>query len=364
MAVELLDKLDQLWSDPVHGDVKWFRGRREVLEATRRLIRYFDASINRAISGGRSEVGEHRFNDAEQLVTLLDASILHHHESEPYDLTLDVSALQGFVRELNPEMIQEIRGFFNWSFYNLLVRLRDKAGCYDELSKRLQCGDTVISFNYDLLADKALWRAGLWTPRQGYGFLARFQDRPVTSQQKRAISRRSSVCLLKPHGSLNWDWGFFSRNVIVRLGDEQGEAYFDGLELPKRLSGKYVGGTDRSMFLPSFIKPFPAPFLAIWLKAIDAVSTAQEVHVIGFSFRLADSMAALLARRTSPKTKVTIVAGRGGKAVERSLKTLLHKDVAVVDSGMTFEEWLRPKGKPWIELFTGAETRAGSRGGG
>jgi len=56
-------------------------------------------------------------------------------------------------------------------------------------------GDTVVSFNYDLIADKACLARGDWDESTGYGWLnVDLYESFVQSQ----------VTLLKPHGSLNW----------------------------------------------------------------------------------------------------------------------------------------------------------------
>jgi len=62
----------------------------------------------------------------------------------------------------------------------------------------LQKGDTIISFNYDLIIDMTLKKYRSWNEITGYGFrdaeLRRFFDK----------EKNSDVLLLKPHGSLNW----------------------------------------------------------------------------------------------------------------------------------------------------------------
>ena len=58
----------------------------------------------------------------------------------------------------------------------------------------LKPGDTIISFNWDLLHESALWRAGKWHFADGYGFPAR--DAPKDT--------RSPTKVLKLHGSVNW----------------------------------------------------------------------------------------------------------------------------------------------------------------
>lgn len=56
----------------------------------------------------------------------------------------------------------------------------------------LSPGDTVISFNYDLIIDQTLKQTGRWAEFSGYGM----SENDSTSD--------TEILLLKPHGSLNW----------------------------------------------------------------------------------------------------------------------------------------------------------------
>jgi hypothetical protein len=58
----------------------------------------------------------------------------------------------------------------------------------------LKPGDTIISFNYDLIMDCSLKQIGLWHESSGYGL----------SERQDKTSPKSAIMLLKPHGSLNW----------------------------------------------------------------------------------------------------------------------------------------------------------------
>ena len=57
----------------------------------------------------------------------------------------------------------------------------------------LDDGDTIVSFNYDLIIDISLKKSGLWDEQRGYGF-----------NDEKIIDTDSEILLLKPHGSLNW----------------------------------------------------------------------------------------------------------------------------------------------------------------
>jgi hypothetical protein len=60
-------------------------------------------------------------------------------------------------------------------------------------------GDSVVSFNYDLIVDFSLKEHANWRESTGYGFkYTRFGLHPIDD------SETSDIKLFKPHGSLNW----------------------------------------------------------------------------------------------------------------------------------------------------------------
>jgi hypothetical protein len=71
--------------------------------------------------------------------------------------------------------------------------------CHSFIAKNwLDEGDTVISFNYDLIMDIALLRSNVWHPSTGYGW-----RNPDVIGIENNITE-SNVTLLKLHGSTNW----------------------------------------------------------------------------------------------------------------------------------------------------------------
>jgi hypothetical protein len=74
---------------------------------------------------------------------------------------------------------------------------------HDNLVKNhLHDGDSIISFNYDLIIDKSLKSLKQWHESTGYGFLTR-----VVGHYHDDIIE-SKVTLFKPHGSLNYYKGY------------------------------------------------------------------------------------------------------------------------------------------------------------
>ena len=93
---------------------------------------------------------------------------------------------------------------------------------HDEVFSELKRGDTVISFNYDLIAESSLSRLGKWSEFNGYGFYCPeilkkdYSAVKVISDISYDIEKYwgndnykfeenlSEIILLKPHGSINW----------------------------------------------------------------------------------------------------------------------------------------------------------------
>ncbi len=77
-----------------------------------------------------------------------------------------------------------------------------------------------ISFNYDLILDRTLFKMSSWKPDQGYGYKFRntFTVNSTHKTSKIKSAEESDILLLKPHGSLSWR---YEKN----LGFDSGKTY-------------------------------------------------------------------------------------------------------------------------------------------
>lgn len=96
----------------------------------------------------------------------------------------------------------EIRAYI--SDYLYLTLINDKSN--EELLHKIQnvflkkCS-AVITFNYDLILEKFLFKNNYWLPEDGYGFIPK--EFPEINHK---YSNHSSIIkILKMHGSLNWE---------------------------------------------------------------------------------------------------------------------------------------------------------------
>jgi len=143
----------------------------------------------------------------------------------------------------------------------------------DMWAKRLKRDDSVISFNWDLLHETALYRAGKWRWSDGYGFV-------LSNATKRLDS---TVRLYKLHGSVNWSQE--TADAPIKITDP--EQLF--ARAPAGKPGALNFGPDRgrkSLIVPSFLKTPEgrAELLDLWFKADDALRSAHEIVAAGYSF--------------------------------------------------------------------------------
>jgi len=155
---------------------------------------------------------------------IISQGLWHAHENEYFeDLGEDfwkftpVSFLNSFIVEvINPASIAAI-----------------KTPCrlHDALAQNLQQGDTIISFNYDLIIDSSMKNQASWSELGGYGF---FCVELMSDEYEDWIDPdyKSEVALLKPHGSINW-------KESVRTIPEEGEFQFQHTfgDFHQRISG-------------------------------------------------------------------------------------------------------------------------------
>lgn len=194
----------------------------------------------------------------------------------------------------------------------------------DSFVRRIAPNDNLITFNYDLIVERALYDQGMWKPKDGYGI--EFKDFPPVSD---AHNSASQIQIYKLHGSLNWEEG-----LRLRFFYDNQEPIFPGYlrEDPKR--PQYQGGHSGPWMLPSFVKQFEEPeLLRIWRRAFAAIEQSQEVVVIGYSLPKEDSAACLLFGTTEIANKgLTIVDPNADALLERYESVTRNKGIKKFDS--------------------------------
>jgi hypothetical protein len=102
--------------------------------------------------------------------------------------------------------IDWLKSLVNDIIYLTTSWLKDKTCPYHDflVNNILHEGDSVISFNYDLIIDKSLQNSKKWNETDGYGFISTMSRKDLMDYKP------SQINLYKPHGSMNW----FRRNIL------------------------------------------------------------------------------------------------------------------------------------------------------
>lgn len=150
----------------------------------------------------------------------------------------------------------------------------------DAWSQRIHAGDIIISFNWDILHEAALWRVNKWNYTDGYGF------RPTNLSPGMC----SPVEVLKLHGSANWvqEWETDEDVVIEEIA-----TFFADPRAEESTVLSAAAQWDegrKSLVTPTYLKNITGNrlLLSIWSQAARYLRNTEEVVVIGYSLNKAD----------------------------------------------------------------------------
>lgn len=209
-----------------------------------------------------------------------------------------VAAVDRFHREFNT------RGRVSGKFARHLNALRqliprvlhDALGGRDclwhqRIAAALRTGDSVLSFNYDTVIDRALRSVGgkRWAPETAYGFRVTSGVALWAPPPSPGPAVKHPVLLLKPHGSLNWH--IDSDSSTVELVDE------------------YTPPTANSIVPPTWDKSDVTlwPWHDVWRSARSALGGARILVVIGYSVPTTDQLSQALLRADVNRLQALIV---------------------------------------------------------
>jgi hypothetical protein len=271
--------------------------------------------------------------DLEQLFTLLD---LAEAGTEPLKLAkIDWPSLR-------PKLMGMIANAFQWHQYQLQVRLREKGDpvevVLDAWASRLRARDTIVTFNWDLLHEAALFRRGKWHYSDGYGFAC--GDAPS--------GYRSGLKVLKLHGSVNW--GQRDEQDCNPAIEHKADFFLgaqDDHSVYLRGAGQWNEG--RYMIIPSYLKDLSSNrlLLNLWNQAFDALSAAERVTVVGFQLHPADALARQLlgcALTRNPNSfALQVVSPAGGVDHWATFCDGIGRRLERIR--MTFEDWVLEDGE-------------------
>jgi hypothetical protein len=222
-----------------------------------------------------------------------------------------------------------------------------------KLAESLTKYDTVISFNYDLLMDYALESTGhLWSSS-----IYRVPFKQIIEGGKflpPSLTSDPGFAYLKLHGSLNWLYGISPYRVVRNLLVPNGEHIFllrqinhEIIPGPMDIAGKYEYEENNIYYdLHSLVvaplkekhyESIPKALTKLWDIASDAIKTASEVILIGYSIPESDTKSQeLIEQAKARRVAFTVVDKNPTSVVERLEKLLGYKPSLVYDSFQGF----------------------------
>jgi hypothetical protein len=270
------------------------------------------------------------------------------------------------MKAIQHQFLKAISAYFTYINNEVILNLSHKNkenisnGKNSYVKNMLHDCVTVISTNWDTLAEYSLMKNDLWSPIDGYGF----KIKSVPSKNTTVRYPKSQIKVLKLHGSIGWIESSdkkeiyldetYSSHLLIRPKDNNISFSKRRISLadqstrevrsqgPKRLGEQFL-------ILPSYIKQLDNTYLqSIWNQASTALKKATEVIFVGYSLPSADvAIRALLnplrkriegKRISSKRLKITVVIGKNDKEVENRWKQFLGEDI-IVDTQTALKKW-------------------------
>jgi len=169
------------------------------------------------------------------------------------------------------------------------------------LAGQMKQGDVVLSLNYDILIDNALFNLGKTTD-SGYGmnFFRANQD----GKWVRPSLDSSEVTLLKLHGSLNWVRCSLCGALLLYRYRKQTLDQVQLFQCPRCSSGETAA--ERMMIPPIQSKDYRDRDMAfLWVQADRLMKEFSRIVCVGYSFSPLDfDMGSLLRRLRTRQTRI------------------------------------------------------------
>ena len=260
------------------------------------------------------------------------------------DLALSNHSIGMFTHYASSDELQVFRLKFSGAivraFDNGHQKLNPKKDMYQKFCHKLQDGDTVVTFNYDVVIEQGLWEQNKWTFLDGYGLkkdVNNFQA-PFGGAYPSDLPTESLIKVYKLHGSLGWIDD--SNNQIIFRGMPD---YFQDYRLlycEKNLYAKGARWDEGTTFIePTYVKRFNCkPMLDLWKQSFQALQQSDEIIIIGYSLPEADAFARTLLASGVFKAASSITVVNPDASVFDNFERILDKKI--IKKKMSFEEWM------------------------
>lgn len=227
-----------------------------------------------------------------------------------------------------PEHLLKVRGALVAAIARVISNsIRDLPS---PLAKRFVAGldarrGTIISTNYDIVMDDALYRAG----RLHYGVAVRMPVKytlppmiaaPDPEQAKyfypfgEQLSWATGlVRLLKLHGSLNWLYCPRCDELDITLSEEGGAYILQSPTIGRCAKGSCTSRYEALLVGPSLDQRYEHRILSeTWQRAEEALRRAQRLIIIGYSLPEADYLIRAMLARSFSKRSSAVTVFNGG----------------------------------------------------
>lgn len=279
--------------------------------------------------------------DIEHLCTILDLNlkrplILKGTEADLTDVKIP------FMKGLTLEVLKGARDFIH--HYVVTSLLPERLSPNEALLKRF-CAyvnkhESLITFNYDLLVEQTLWKMGLWNPMDGYG--KGIADYVEGAKIDARDFPKSQVSVIKLHGSLNWHTDWLNKLEIRTTHPFTGTPLFEGMKGHGIQRARRYPLTSHAI-LPTFMKGVRYRWEIQLVKmASDAISSAQEVFILGYSLPEADTMASFIFTHVPNDAHITIVdSGAPKRLTNRLVKKYGLNIKNIIHERSDIKKWIK-----------------------
>ncbi len=209
---------------------------------------------------------ERAFPDIEHFLTTVDLRTLHFQQTN--------NSLSTRFDSIRQEIIRRIVSLVDVGALRVNNDL-DKVPLLRDFVKQIPNEARILTLNYDCVLDQGLWLSNRWSPRGGY-YLSSFPSDDNENDSK------DRILLLKLHGSCNF------KDV------EEGQKY-PNIEITPRIFRDINSNinSDESdtphVLVMSYVKQFRNGIMRLWRKAIDALTEAEKLIIVGCSLREEDT---------------------------------------------------------------------------
>lgn len=209
---------------------------------------------------------EETFPNIEQFITQLDLKCLRFDKNN--------ESLSKRLNEIRDNIVEQIVRMFDVDV--LSVDSLDNFPILKKFIDSVPAHSTILTLNYDCILDQGLWLNNRWHPGGGY-YTSSF---PCSDDENK---KKYNILLLKLHGSCNFRNSSLGDNEypVVEINDK----IFPGIHS----SHGAIQDSGPHVLVMSYLKIPHNGIMQLWRKALEALTNADKLTIIGCSLRDEDT---------------------------------------------------------------------------